>query len=99
MIDTVQLVLLFVIVILTILLVVLGVQVFFILRELRRSIGKANRVLDEAGEISKNISAPLSSLSSLTTGLGAGSILTALKVVKAFLSKDKEDTDKKSHKE
>ena len=48
MIDSVQLVLLVVIVVLSLLLVILGIQVFLILRELRNTIKKTNKVLDHA---------------------------------------------------
>ncbi|HQY42433.1 MAG TPA: hypothetical protein PLA14_11695 [Ferruginibacter sp.] len=53
MIDTVQLILLLVIVVLAVLLVVLGIQVFYILKDLRNTLSKANRVLDNAGSISE----------------------------------------------
>lgn len=46
MIDFTQFILGFVIVVLTVLMTVIGVQVFFILREFRRTIQKANKVLD-----------------------------------------------------
>ena len=49
MIDPAQTALFFVIIVLTILLLVLGVQVFFILRGLRQTIDKANKVLDDTG--------------------------------------------------
>lgn len=78
MIDTAQGVLLFVLFVLTILVVVLGVQVFFILRELRQTVIKANKVLDDAGVITKSVSGPVSSLSSLATGVKTGAFLAGL---------------------
>lgn len=47
MLDSAQSLLLIVIVVLTILLIVLGVQTFFILREFRKTLVKTNKVLDE----------------------------------------------------
>ena len=91
MIDTVQLILVFVIVILTVLLVVLGIQVYFILKELRRTIAKANKVLDNAGTITDNITGPVETLASMITSFKAGSAITMVKVVKSILSKDRED--------
>ena len=91
MIDTVQLVLLLVIVILTVLLVILGIQVFYILKDVRNTLTKANRVLDNAVSITENISAPIATFSSLASGLKAGSILTVAKFVRAFLSRDEDD--------
>ncbi len=72
MMDPAQTALLLVVIILTILLIVLGIQVFFILRELRKTIDKANKVLDDTGLITESVSKPISSLSSLTMGLKAG---------------------------
>lgn len=70
--DPAQLALFLVIIILTILLIVLGVQVFFILRELKRTLEKANKVLDDTGNITESVSGPISSLSTLVTGLKTG---------------------------
>jgi hypothetical protein len=72
MVDPAQLALFLVIIILTILLIVLGVQVFFILRELRRTLEKANKILDDTGSITESVSGPISSLSTLVTGLKTG---------------------------
>lgn len=72
MIDPAQTALFLVVIVLTILLVVLGIQVFFILRELRKTIDKANKVLDDTGTITESVSKPISSLSSLAMGLKAG---------------------------
>ena len=83
MIDTAQGILLFVVVVLTILLVVLGVQVFFILREFRKTVNKANKVLDDTSSITGSVSGPLASFSSfsyLSTGMKIGSAL--LKLIK-----------------
>lgn len=78
MIDTAQVVLLFVLLVLTILVLVLGVQVFFILRELRQTVSKANKVLDDAGMITESVSGPISSISSLATGVKTGALLAGL---------------------
>ncbi len=96
MIDPVQLVLLLVILVLTVLLVILGVQVFLILKELRYTITKTNKVLDNANNITENIEAPLSALSSLALGgFKASSLLTVAKFVKSLLGKSKEDDERK----
>lgn len=78
MIDPAQTALFLVIIVLTILLVVLGVQVYFILRELRKTIDKANKILDDTGVITESVSGPISSLSSLTMGLKTGATLARL---------------------
>ncbi len=91
MVDPVQIILLAVIVILSILLVVLGIQVFFILQEVRVTVKKANKILDRADSITENIEEPLSAISSLVLGIKAGSFVTVAKYVKNFLGRDKEE--------
>lgn len=78
MIDPAQAVLLLVIVILTFLLLTLGIQVFFILRDFRRTLGKANKVLDDTSVITASVSEPLANLSGLTSGLKAGAMIAKI---------------------
>ncbi len=85
MIDPVQLVLLLIIVILAILLVVLGIQVFLILRELKKTIGKASNVLDNIDSISESIEGPVEAISSIALAFKAGSFLSVAKFIKDLL--------------
>lgn len=78
MIDPAQAALFLVIIVLTILLVVLGIQVFFVLRELRKTIAKANKVLDDTGVITESVSAPISNLSTLLMGLKTGATVASI---------------------
>jgi len=96
MVDSVQLVLLLVVVVLTILLVVLGVQVYFILKEVRKTVSKTNRVIDNANAITENIEGPLSAISSLALGVKATSLLSVAKFIKSLIHKD---TEEKHHRE
>ena|SRR3989338_4918698 len=66
--DAVQGVLLFVILILATLLLILGVQVLLILRDLRTTIAKANRVLENTEFITESVSEPISFISGLLSG-------------------------------
>jgi len=85
--EFVQIALLLVIVILTILFVVLGIQVFFILREFRKTVDKANKVLDDTGIITESLSTPISTLSSLVMSIKTGiSFANWLKKTYALLS-------------
>jgi uncharacterized membrane protein len=86
--DPAQILLFIVILVLTILLVVLGIQVFFILRDLRKTIMKANKVLDNTGDITQSVSQPLTSFSSILMGLKAGG--TIANIIKKA-TEDKED--------
>lgn len=70
MIDPVQAVLLFVILLLSILFVILGVQVFLILKDLRITIKKANYILDEVHEITENIAEPMNFIHSIFSSSG-----------------------------
>lgn len=91
MVDSVQLVLLIVIVVLTILLVFLGVQVYFILKDLRQTISKTNKILDNADSITENIEGPLAALSSLVIGAKATSLFTIAKFIKNLLGREPEE--------
>lgn len=90
--DIAQVALFVVIIVLAILLVALGVQVFFILRELRKTVSKANKVLDNTDVITGSVSAPLSSLSSLSAGIKTAAPI--LNFFKKIILKD-EDSGKK----
>ena len=70
--DIAQSALLFVIIALSILLLILGIQVFLILREVRKTLRKTNKVLDNAGIIAESIATPVSTLSSLVMSIKTG---------------------------
>lgn len=97
MIDTAQAVLLFVIIILTTLLLILGIQVFFILRELKQTVSKANKVLDDTGLITESVSGPISSISSLASGVKTGAAIASLfkgkkkKIIRRIVEEEPED--------
>lgn len=88
MIDPAQTALFIVIIVLTVLLVVLGIQVFFILRELRKTIDKVNKVLDDTGVITESVSKPIASFSTLAMGLRTGA-----KIAKIFQGEKKHKKD------
>ena len=97
MIDTAQAVLLFVIIILTTLLLILGIQVFFILKELRQTVSKANKVLDDTSVITESVSGPISSISSLASGVRTGAAIASLfkgkkkKIIRRIIEEDGDD--------
>jgi hypothetical protein len=98
MIDSVQLILLLVIITLTVLLVILGVQVFYILRDLRQTVKKTNKILENADSITEGIQGPITAISSFVLGSKATSLLSIARLVKGFLGRDRED-DRKHHRE
>lgn len=87
--DSAQIVLLLVLIVLTVLLLILGIQVFFILRDFRRTINKANKVLDDTGVITESVSGPISNLSSVGSAFKTGMALIS------FLTKGKKQKNKK----
>lgn len=89
--DPAQILLTLVIVILSVLLLALGIQVFFILMEFRKTITKANKVLDDTGLITESVSKPISHLSTLASGVKMGAM-----IAKILKGKDKrKDSDGK----
>lgn len=70
--DITQTVLLSIIIVLTIFLVILGCQAYFTLRDLRKTLKKTNRLLDDADDIVAQVRKPIDSLSSIVSALTAG---------------------------
>ena len=91
--DITQIALFTVIIVLSILLLVLGIQVFFILREFRKTVSKTNKVLVNTNVITESVSAPISSLSSLAMGIKT--VAPLLNFFKRIISKD-DDSGKKN---
>lgn len=91
--DIAQIALFLIIIVLTVLLLVLGVQVFVILREFRKTVLKANKVLDNTNIIAESVSSPLSSLSGFASSIKAG--VSFVSLLKKIISKD-EDSGKKN---
>lgn len=93
MVDSTQLLIIIVVVVLTILLSVIGVQVFFILREVQRSIQKANKMLDDVGTISESITKPIVSLSNSITGVSGIAGLLGWLTSRKKKKKEKEEKE------
>jgi hypothetical protein len=89
MIEPTQILLIIVVSVLTILLVVVGIQVFFILREVKFSMQKLNKMLDDFSKISSSVVKPIEILSNSAIGLSSlGKIFSFLKS-----KKEKEDEE------
>lgn len=91
--DSAQIILIVVIILLAVLLFALGIQVFFILKEFRKTVSKANKVLDNTNIITQSVSAPISSLSSIATGIKTGA--TFINLFKKIIFSDDEKQKKK----
>jgi flagellar basal body-associated protein FliL len=94
MFDPAQILLIVIIVILTIFLVVLGIQVFLILKDLRKTIEKANKVLDDTGEITQSVAAPISSLSGAIMGIKTGATFANMLKKVTEIEKEEEKVGK-----
>ena len=75
MLETAQIAILFILLVVCILLLVLGIQVFFILKEFRKTIAKANKVLDDTSVVTGTVSEQVSSFSGIVTGLKTGAMI------------------------
>lgn len=81
--DPVQITIIVISFILTTLIVVLGVQVWFILKEIRVSMQKMNKMLDDAGKVSGAVSEGVVGMSGFVNGLKTG-----IQAVSSILHKD-----------
>ncbi len=67
--EIIQIILVSVVFILTLILFVIGFEVFLVFGEFRQSIRKINKILDDMGVISESIAKPISGFSDLTSGM------------------------------
>lgn len=70
--DPVQLTIIAISFIITILIVFLGVQVWYILKEMRQGLQKVNKMLDDAGKVSGTVSQGVSSMAGMLEGIRTG---------------------------
>ena len=78
--ETAQIIIVAVITILTIVLSLVGIQIIFVLRELKQSLTRVNTILGDANRLTNKISHSTDSLSGLFVGLKtAFSLLGAFK--------------------
>lgn len=78
MVDSTQVILTTVILVLTVMLAVIGLQVVNILKEFKKTVEKVNKVLDDTGTVSESISRPVSMASATLMGIKGGSFIANL---------------------
>ena len=77
--DATQLTIILISIALAILIIVLGVQMWFILKEVRGSIHKMNKMLEDVGKVSGAVSERIIGISGFVNGLKTGiSAITTL---------------------
>lgn len=92
--DFVQATVIFAIVSLTVVFIFLGIQLYKILGEGKKSIEKMNKMLDDMGIITGSIAKPISDASGFFTGLKNG-----MKFVGSIFGKEKSGTKAKEKEE
>lgn len=90
--DTTQVILIAIVVVLAALLVAIGTQAFFVLRDLRKSLVRANILFDEVEDLVDHIKKPVESIGNLTAAITTGAGIAHL--IKRITERDKQ-TDKK----
>lgn len=83
--DTAQIIVVSVITVLTIVLALVGIQIIFVLQEIKRALSKVNRIVDDAQSITSKISHSTESVSGMIVG-----VKTALSLLGSFRKKEKE---------
>ncbi len=78
--ETTQIVIIIITSALAALMIILGIQVFYILKELRITVQKINKMLDDMGRVSGTVGDGVTNMSGFINGLKAGiSALVSLK--------------------
>lgn len=91
MLDPIQIALTCVISVLAVILFIVGLEVFQILKELKKTLEKINKILDDTGRISESVAAPVEEASEFLIGLKKGmSFLNSVTKLSKFFKKEKE---------
>jgi len=93
--EITQILLVIVVLALTSIMSIVGVEVFFIFKEIRRSMKKLNKMLDDMGLITESIAKPIAGFSGFISGIKSGA-----DAIKLFTKNDqkKEKKEKTSTK-
>lgn len=86
--DITQFVIIITTITLSSLLVILGIQVFYILKEVRNSLIKVNKMLDDGGRVTGTVGDGVENFSGFVNGLKAG-----MSAIAGFRGKKDEDGD------
>ncbi len=87
--EITQILLVIVVLALTSIMFIVGIEVFFIFKEIRQSMKKFNKMLDNLGLITESIAKPIAGFSGFITGIKSGA--DAIKL----LTKDEKKKEKK----
>lgn len=70
--DPMQILIIFLVTVLTVLLTIVGIQAIFILKEFKKTLSRVNSVLDDVETVSHSIATPVERFSTLLMGLQQG---------------------------
>lgn len=70
--DYLQITLIFLILLLSVFLFIAGIQVFFILKDLKKALDKFNRILQASEEIATDLEKPVAAAANVVTALESG---------------------------
>lgn len=91
--EITQVLLIVVILVLASIMSIIGVEVFFIFREFKKSMKKFNKMLDDVGLITESVAKPIAGFSGFITGIKSGA--DAIKLLTKDTKKKKEKTSEK----
>lgn len=83
--DFLQIALIFLILLLSIFLAITGIQVFFILRDLKKALDKFNAILQTGENIAEDIEKPVAAASNLATTVETKAVAGAANVLRKIL--------------
>lgn len=83
--DFLQIALIFLILLLSIFLGITGIQVFFILRDLKKALDKFNNILQTGEALAEEIERPVAAASNLVTGAGAQVASSAVNALRKMI--------------
>lgn len=83
--DYLQIALIFLILLLSIFLAITGIQVFFILRDLKKALDKFNAILQTGENIAEDIEKPVAAASNLVSGVGAQAVSSAVRALQKVI--------------
>lgn len=91
--DILQIALVFLILLLAILLSILGIQVFLILKDLKKSLDKIDLILGDARNIAEDIKKPIQAVASVASNVenGVRAVETGMRVVQGLVKKKKSE--------
>ena len=97
MVDISQVLLIIVITTLTIILTLIGIQIIYILREVKKSLEKINNMLEDAEMVTKSIAHPIAGLGGVIEGLKTST--KAIETITKLFSRKKKKRPKEEEEE